>query len=927
VVDHIFVGRQSELAFLRAQLETIRGGSLQMVLVAGAAGVGKTALLDSFLALTDCRAVRASGDNLEVGLAYGVIEQLASGVGQPLRERLALLSTNDAASIHPVQVGAGLVDLLGSLQAEGPIIVVIDDAHWGDPESLQALAFALRRLRADRLLVLLVARDDLVERLPASLHRLIAGPAGARLRLGGLEVAELRALSVALGVGSLSARAAARLREHTGGNPLHARALLEELPADLLHLNGRPLPAPRSFRKLVLARLAGCSSQAERLVVAAAVLGNRCRLDLASKLAGLDDPLAALEQAIGAHLLQEQTDAAERLVIFPHPLVRAAVYHDLGPARRAGLHTRAAQFVEGEADALRHRVAAASGPDPRLAAELTTLAGGQAKAGAWTAAADTFLAAARLSASQHEREPLVLKAIDNLLLGGATIEANAFTEQLGTFAESARRDYVLARLAMVAGRHTDAEQLLAHAWQHDELATAPRLAAAVAEQLALHGLLHARGEPAVTWARQALAVAPPDSTVSNLVDILVMGLVLSGRAPKALELTATLPDPVRPSRPGPDQAPGGPEGLDGWIGRAIARAWTDDLEGARGDLAAALAGYRQRGALAWQLIGLGFLAEIEYQLGAWDDAIGHAELAVSLTQDSDQNWLVPFVHAVATLPLAARGAHEPAQAHANEAAAQLELVGTEDSTIWVATAQAWLALAEDDQQQVAAALQPIAHLPSWTGVDEPGWRPWPVLSVEAQVALGRDDQAECILVPFEELAAARGRRSALAAAARARGSLEAARGHPEHAEAAFQAGLAQVKDLSMPFDRALLEAAYGRFLRRTGRRLPALAHLEAARAGFVDLAARPYLERCDRELAACGRKPTKRTVGPRATLTPQELAVARLVAGGRTNRQAAAELVVSVKTIEYHLGNAYAKLGMTSRTQLAVAVNRDQGNP
>src|SRR4051812_12221591 len=186
-----------------------------MVLVAGAAGVGKTALLDSFLALTDCRAVRASGDNLEVGLAYGVIEQLASGVGQPLRERLALLSTNDAASIHPVQVGAGPVDLLGSLQAEGPIIVVIDDAHWGGPESLQALAFALRRLRADRLLVLLVARDDLVERLPASLHRLIAGPAGARLRLGGLEVAELRALSVALGVGSLSARAAARLREHT----------------------------------------------------------------------------------------------------------------------------------------------------------------------------------------------------------------------------------------------------------------------------------------------------------------------------------------------------------------------------------------------------------------------------------------------------------------------------------------------------------------------------------------------------------------------------------------------------------------------------------------------------------------------------------------------------------------------------------------
>jgi DNA-binding CsgD family transcriptional regulator len=212
-------------------------------------------------------------------------------------------------------------------------------------------------------------------------------------------------------------------------------------------------------------------------------------------------------------------------------------------------------------------------------------------------------------------------------------------------------------------------------------------------------------------------------------------------------------------------------------------------------------------------------------------------------------------------------------------------------------------------------------------VDEPGWRPWLVLSVEALVALGRDDEAECILVPFEELAAARGRRSALAAAARARGALEAVRGHPERAEASFRAGLAQLNDLPMPFDRALLEAAYGRFLRRMGRRSAALAHLEAARTRFAGLGARPYLERCDGELAACGRTPARRTVGPRATLTPQELAVARLIADGRTNRQAAAELVVSVKTIEYHLGNAYAKLGVTSRTQLALAVNKDQGNP
>jgi DNA-binding NarL/FixJ family response regulator len=120
----------------------------------------------------------------------------------------------------------------------------------------------------------------------------------------------------------------------------------------------------------------------------------------------------------------------------------------------------------------------------------------------------------------------------------------------------------------------------------------------------------------------------------------------------------------------------------------------------------------------------------------------------------------------------------------------------------------------------------------------------------------------------------------------------------------------------------LLQAAYGCFLRRSGRRGNAARYLETARKQFSQLDARPFLDRCDRELAACGRAPAKRTADPAASLTPQELAVARLVAAGRTNRQAAAELVVSVKTIEYHLGHAYAKLAVTSRTQLALALRQ-----
>jgi DNA-binding NarL/FixJ family response regulator len=126
----------------------------------------------------------------------------------------------------------------------------------------------------------------------------------------------------------------------------------------------------------------------------------------------------------------------------------------------------------------------------------------------------------------------------------------------------------------------------------------------------------------------------------------------------------------------------------------------------------------------------------------------------------------------------------------------------------------------------------------------------------------------------------------------------------------------------MPFERGMLEAAYGRFLRRIGRRADAVSALEAAQARFAHLDARPFLDRCRRDLDTCCRASERRQAGPRATLTRQELAVARLVAAGGTNREAAAKLVVSVKTIEYHLGNVYAKLGVTSRTQLALRLGK-----
>jgi DNA-binding CsgD family transcriptional regulator len=440
------------------------------------------------------------------------------------------------------------------------------------------------------------------------------------------------------------------------------------------------------------------------------------------------------------------------------------------------------------------------------------------------------------------------------------------------------------------------------------------LAAAVAEQLALNGLVRADGRQVASWARRALAASPDQALVSNGLDTLAIGLALDGQVSEALALTADLPAAGSPE-------PGVP---DGWVGRGMAKIWADDLAGAHEDLSAALAGYERRGGpLPWQLIGLTLLAETEFRLGWWDDAIGHADLAVSIVEDTGQDWLASLVHAVAALPLAGRGARESAAAHTSVAEARLRAVGTELSAVWVGTAKALSALADGERGAIVSDLEPLARITPLSAVLELGWPYWPALYAEACAAVGDWERAEALLVPFEQLVSARRRRSALAAAARARGAVEMAKGHPDRAERAFLAGLQEAVRLPLPLDRGLLEAAYGRLLRRTGRRVDAVAHLEVARTEFARLGARPFLLQCERELAACGRAKARGRPARNAALTPQELAVSRLVAAGRTNRQAAAELVVSVKTIEYHLCNAYAKLAVSSRTQLALMLNKD----
>jgi ATP/maltotriose-dependent transcriptional regulator MalT len=354
----------------------------------------------------------------------------------------------------------------------------------------------------------------------------------------------------------------------------------------------------------------------------------------------------------------------------------------------------------------------------------------------------------------------------------------------------------------------------------------------------------------------------------------------------------------------------------GWL-----RLVTDDVVGARTVLGHSAATALRAGSVRIAVWAYVWLAHAGFAVGAWDEAAADAERAVSLLEETGHEWLRPLARCAAVMVPAARGEWTTADEHASAASARpgdYELM-----TVAAALASAHVGAARGDYPAVLRAVEPILLITPRQGVDEPGFWPWQDLYGDALVTAGRLDEADEFLRPHEELAESRHRGSTVARLARVRGRLAAAQGDITAADRAFQRGLTEIERLPMPFERALLELAYGQVLRRAGQRRAAAHQLQAARDRLAALNARPYLERCDRELAASGLSPAKRSDFDPSRLTAQESAVARLVAAGMGNRQVATELFVSIKTVQFHLTHIYAKLGISSRGELA-AQFRDQ---
>jgi DNA-binding CsgD family transcriptional regulator len=900
------VGRQHELSQLQRALQAAGNGQPRLVAVEGAPGVGKTVLVRRFLALLGEESVlRVRGEELESRLGYGVVERLAAGVRGLLPGWTDLDAMACSDWRDPLVVGAALLDLFGAVQQSGPVVVVVDDAQWSDTPSLEALAFAFRRLQVDRVLGIVVARDLADARIPEVLRRALSDEHGSHLRLAGLTVPEVRELASRLGMSALTNRAMTRLHDHTKGSPLYTRTLLEEVPAEILSESARPLPAPRSYARLVLERLAGCPTPVAELIEAAAVLGVECRLELAAQLANLPEPLAALEQAITARLVEERSGGPELTIGFCHPLIRAAVYQALGPARRTSLHRKAATLTNEDAVALQHRVLAATGTDPQLAAEVARMARRHVAVGAWSSAADGLTTASRLLGSSAEQDRLILEAVECMLLAGDVPRAISHGSRIATVRDAGWRDYILGRLATVTGRLEEAQARLTQAWRGCEPTGDPLLCARVAGMLAFHGILQGRGLDGARWADRALALDPAGTGTDMIRYLQLVGRAIAGRPEDALARAADLPDPQQASI----------AELDALLGRGLVRTWTDDLASAHYDLTGLVTAAQDRSA-PFRILALAALGQVEYRLGRWDDGLIHAELAVSLARDTDQQWVAVYGHGIAALIHAARGSWQSAETHVAAAWAAVGVPRYPAQVAYAALAEAQLRTAQRNPAAVIGALRPTLELEGQDGVDEPGVVPWHDLLADALTSIGRYQEATALLDRWQPIAAARGRRSAQAATARARARLEAARGNHEAAEQLFQAGLEHSNQVDEPFNRALLHAAYGELLRRTSRRSLAAAQLRTASDIFGQLDARPYLEVCDRELAGCGLAPRRRQDGDGIRLTPQELAVARLAARGLTNRQAAADLVVSVKTVEYHLAKVYTKLAIASRREL-----------
>ena len=898
----MLIGRGAERARIDELLMAARDGRGAALVVRGEPGIGKTTLLDYAAERAEgVRVLRTLGVESESELPFAALHELLrpllSGLDSlPEAQATALrqaFSLTSGGRPEAFAAYAASLHLLTDAAARGPVLCLIDDAHWIDVPSAEAMAFAARRLQHDPVVMLFAARQPERSTFDA--------PGVPDLLLTGLHREAAEALLEE--AGELETERRADILELAGGNPL---ALLE-LPAALAAESSNSeasgaiaMPIGRRLESAFLGRVEALSETSRRaaLLLAASDVGDLAVLAPALSHVGLS--AAALDELERGGLAA----ISQGGVAFTHPLVRSAVYQSAEPAARRAAHRSLAVAFGQAGDRERlawHLAAAATGPDEEVAGALEVAAELARARGGASAEARALERSARLTPDATRRGQRLVAAAKAARIAGRATDAEAYIDEAlrGAHDEQtwAQAQAVLADIHYWYGR---SDKVLALADSADRLAVVDKAAAGAVLLIAAMDCGPVDLRRALDLADRAIALEPSNMVAASARATFLHRLGRSAEAEDAaLEVGRVA------------------EAVGDWYAAAEAAVELAALERydeARRLATRAVAGLREEGAVKYLSHALCALTQIETRRGdlrgAYEAGLGSLDLARAIAEPLSVAFSASFLAACEAL----MGREDDAREHAATAVATIS-DGASRTTLEARSALGMLELQLGHPEQAVVHLEPVQQALDRIGVVDPGYVHATPDYIEALMRSRRVPEAELTLEDLERRARVANRIWAQAAAARCR--LLAA--PDDEIDDHFTRALEWHGKAGRPLEQARTELVYGERLRRAGRRVDAREHLRRAVVVFERTGSRLFAERARKELAVTGER-LRRTRDAHEELSAQELQVALVVARGATNKEAAGELFLSPKTIEFHLRNAYAKLGVRSRTELANAM-------
>jgi DNA-binding CsgD family transcriptional regulator len=898
------IGRENELRFLHSFLDEPIGG-LAAALLEGEAGIGKTTLWLAGIERARERGLRVLSSRpaeAERGLAHaglgdlfeGVIQDVLPALSTPRRRALevALLVEEGGAVADPRTLGVAVRSGLELLAAKAAIVVAIDDVQWLDPSSARALAFALRRMREQPVLLLLARRiGERQER--SDLERAIEPERVEQLPVGPLSLGATHQL-IQMRLGRTLARPTLlRVHETAGGNPFYALELARALGEDIDAT--QPLRVPETLEGLVRARLDGLSPATRAALLLVAAIGRPSE----EMLARVGITGEELDPALAARVINCEDEA----VRFTHPLLASVLYQSTFDEDRRRAHGDAATVVEDTLDRARHLALSTDTADSEIASAVEDAARLASARGAPLAAAELREHALRLTPSDaaDEHHLRAIAAARAHFAAGESRRARALAEDLLVRAppgrERAEALIVLAEVNVERAIELNRKALR-------EAADDPSLEALIHQRLAWELIFTEGLRTAQRHGRASLELAErldDDALRAGALGALASIRLYSGEpnalrlAEAAYELAGRTPDHEQKLRTG--------------LHLASTLLWSIELDRARAFLEMLYDEWHESDEEATQAL-LWRRSLVELFAGRFSLATDYSERAheINVQYAVDDMELAPSILAVA-LVAAHRGdldlARDCAERGRVWARRDLVFLAGHEGVLGL------VALWSGDAREAAAHFTAAEEARRTVGMREPTTFWWRADYVDALLELGRRNDAVHVLAAWEADAARLKREWVLAQVTRCRGLVAAARGNVAQAVSLLEQAVERHEAVGNPFGRARTQLALGVVRRRARQKRAAREAIEAALSGFEELGAAIWVKKARLELGRVGGR--TRVEG----LTPAERRVADLVAAGRTNREVAATLFLGERTVASHLTRIYAKLGVRSRTELA----------